>query len=59
MWVSGVENWLLMVTTLSVKKVAKTSAVREEVGGGGGVQRREEDVLNSLRVSKALRILFW
>ncbi len=34
------ENWLLIVLVLSVKKMAKSSAVREVVGGGGGEQRR-------------------
>ncbi len=35
----GGENWLLIVLVLSVKKVAKLSAVIEVVGGGGGGQR--------------------
>ncbi len=30
----GGENWLLIVLVLSVKKVAKSSAVIEVVGGG-------------------------
>ncbi len=38
--VSGGENWLLIVLVLSVKKVAKSSAVVEVVGGGEGGQRR-------------------
>ncbi len=37
----GGENWLLIVLVLSVKKVAKSSAVIEVVGGRGGGQRRE------------------
>ncbi len=41
----GVENWLPIVLVLSVKKVAKSSAVIEVVGGGGGGQRRELNVL--------------
>ncbi len=40
----GVENWLPIVLVLSVKKVAKSSAVIEVVGGGGGGQRRELNV---------------
>ncbi len=39
--VCGGENWLPIVLVLSVKKVAKSSAVIEVVGGGGGGQRRE------------------
>ncbi len=39
--VCGVVNWLPIVLVLSVKKVAKSSAVIEVVGGGGGGQRRE------------------
>ncbi len=34
--VCGGENWLLIVLVLSVKKVAKLSAVIEVVGCGGG-----------------------
>ncbi len=37
--VSEGENWLLIVLVLSVKQVAKSSAVIEVVGGGGGVQK--------------------
>ncbi len=44
----GGENWLPIVLVLSVKKVAKSSAVIEVVGGGGGGQRRELNVLLSL-----------
>ena len=44
---------------LVVKKLAKLSAVREEVGGGGGGQRRELNVLKSERVFEALLILLW
>ncbi len=40
----GGENWLPIVLVLSVKKVAKSSAVIEVVGGGGGGQRRELNV---------------
>lgn len=29
-WISGAENWLLMVANLSVKQLAKSSAVREK-----------------------------
>ncbi len=36
--VCGGENWLPIVLVLSVKKVAKSSAVMEVVGGGGGGQ---------------------
>ncbi len=39
-----------------MKKVAKSSAIIEEVGGG---QRRELNVLKRLRVSGALLILLW
>ena len=42
-----------------MKKLAKSSAVSEEVGGGGGGQRRELNVLNSVRVLEALLILLW
>ncbi len=55
----GGENWLLIVLVLSVKKVAKSSAVIELVGGGGGGQRRELNVLKRLRMSGALLILLW
>ena len=48
-----------MVDVLSVKKLAKLSAVRDEVGGGGGGQRRELNVLKSVRVFEALLILLW
>lgn len=41
---------------LSVKKLAKSSAIKEEVGGGGG-QRRELNVSKSLRVFKVLLIV--
>ncbi len=54
----GGENWLLIVLVLSVKKVAKLSAVIEVVGGGGGGQR-ELNVLKRLRTSGALLILLW
>ncbi len=47
------------VLVLSVKKVAKSSAVIEVVGGGGGGQRRELNVLKRLRMSGALLILLW
>ncbi len=53
----GGENWLPIVLVLSVKKVAKSSAVIEVVGGGGGGQRRELNVLKRLRMSGALLIL--
>ncbi len=56
--VCGVRNWSLMVFVLFVKKVAKSSAVRDEGGGGGG-QRREENVLKSARESEQLLILLW
>ncbi len=36
----GVENWLPIVPVLSVKKVAKSSAVIEVVGGGEGTEER-------------------
>ncbi len=56
----GAENWLLIDLVLFVKKVAKSSAVKEVVGGGGGGgQRRELNVLKRLRVSGALLILLW
>ncbi len=55
----GVENWLPIVLVLSVKKVAKSSAVIEVVGGGGGGQRRELNVLKRSRMSGALLILLW
>lgn len=58
LWVSDVENWLLMVATLSVKKLAKSLAVGEEVEGGGGGQIKEEEVVNDFRVSEVLLILF-
>ncbi len=57
--VCGGENWLLIVLVLSVKKVAKSSAVIEVVGGGEGGQRRELNVLKRLRMSGALLILLW
>ncbi len=57
--VCGGENWLPIVLVLSVKKVAKSSAVIEVVGGGGGGQRRELNVLKRLRMSGALLILLW
>lgn len=41
LWISGAENWLLKVATLSVKKLTKSTAIREEVGGGGGVTHRQ------------------
>ncbi len=40
--VCGAENWLLIVLVLSVKNVAKSSAVKEEVVGGGGAEERIE-----------------
>ncbi len=55
----GVENWIPIVLVLSVKKVAKSSAVIEVVGGGGGGQRRELNVLKRSRMSGALLILLW
>ncbi len=57
--VCGVVNWLPIVLVLSVKKVAKSSAVIEVVGGGGGGQRRELNVLKRSRMSGALLILLW
>ncbi len=57
--VCGGENCLLIVQVLSVKKVAKSSAVIEVVGGGGGGQMRELNVLKRLRVSGVLLILLW
>ncbi len=36
----GGENWLLIVLVLSVKKVAKSSAVIEVVEGGAGTEER-------------------
>ncbi len=57
--VCGGENWLLIVLVLSVKKVAKLSAVIEVVGGGGGGQRSELNVLKRLRMSGALLVLLW
>ncbi len=38
----GAENWLLIELVLFVKKVAKSSAVKEVVGGGGEGQMRVE-----------------
>ncbi len=58
-YMCGAENWLLIKLVLFVKKVAKSSAVKEAVGGGGGGQRREFNVLKRLRVSDALLILLW
>ncbi len=55
----GGENCLLIVLGLSVKKVAKSSAVIEVVGGGEGGQRRELNVLKKLCMSGALLILLW
>ncbi len=55
----GGENWLPIVLVLSVKKVAKSSAVIEVVGGGGGGQRRDLNVLKRSRMSGALLILLW
>ncbi len=55
----GVVNWLPIVLVLSVKKVAKSSAVIEVVGGGGGGQRRELNVLKRSCMSGALLILLW
>lgn len=55
---SDVKNWLLMVATLSVKKLAKSLPVGEEVEGGGGGQIKEEKVVNDFRVSEVLLILF-
>ncbi len=57
--VCGGENWLLIFLVLSVKKMAKSSAVIEVVGGGEGGQRRELNVLKRLRMSGALLILLW
>ncbi len=57
--VCGAENWLLFDLVLFVKKVSKSSAVKEVVVGGGGGQMRELNVLKSLRVSDALFILLW
>ncbi len=42
-----------------MKKVAKSSAIIEEVGGGEGGQRRALNVLKRLRVSGALLFLLW
>ncbi len=53
------ENWLLIELVLFVKKVAKSSAIKEAVRGGGGGQRRELNVLKRLHVSDALLILMW
>jgi len=55
--VCGVENWPLMVVILCVNNVAKSSAVRADVGGRGGGQRREEKVLKSMQESVELLIL--
>lgn len=38
----GVENCALMVLILSMKNVAKSTAVRVDAGGRGGGQRRKE-----------------
>ncbi len=57
--VCGAENWLLINLVLFVKKVAKSSAVKEVMGGGAGGQRRELNVLKRLRVSDVLLILLW
>ncbi len=42
-----------------MKKVEKSSAVKEVVGVGGAGQRRELNVLKRLCVSDALLILLW
>ncbi len=58
--VCGAGNWLLIDLVLFVKKVAKSSDVKEVVGvGGGGGQRRELKVLKRLHVSDALLMLLW
>ncbi len=57
--VCGGENCLLIVLVLSVKKVAKSSALIEVVGGGKGGQRRELNVLKKLCMFGALLILLW
>ncbi len=44
----GAEDWLLIDLVLFVKKVAKSSAVKEVVRGGGGGQRRELNVLKRI-----------
>jgi len=47
-----------MVAVFSVKKLAKSSAVKEEAGGGGGRgQRRELNVLKSVCLLEVLLIL--
>ncbi len=56
--ICGAENSLLIELVLFVKKVTKSSAVKEVVGGGWG-QRRELNVLKRLRVSDVLLILLW
>ncbi len=57
--ICGAENWQRIDLVLFVKKVAKSSAVKEVVGGGGGGQRRELNVLKRLHVSDVLSILLW
>ncbi len=49
-----VKTELLIVLVLSVKKVAKSSAVIDVVGGGEGGQMRELNVLKRLRISGEL-----
>ncbi len=56
---SGAENLILIELVLSVKNVAKSSAVKEVVVGVEGGQRRELNVLKSLCVSDVLLILLW
>ncbi len=55
----GAENWPLIDLVLSVKNVAKSSAVKEGVGGVGGGQRRGLNGLKILRVLDVLLILLW
>ncbi len=53
------ESDFVPLCVLFVKKVAKSSAVKEVVGVRRGGQRRELNVLKILRVSDALLILLW
>ncbi len=55
----GVENWLPIVLVLSVKKVAKSSAVIEVVAVVEGDRGGELNVLKRSRMSGALLILLW
>ncbi len=55
--VCGAENWLPIDLVLFVKKVAKSSAVKEVVGSGGGGQKRELNVLKCLRVKCAVDLV--